>query len=224
MSNIEPRILAQVTGDPALRTLCNGDKPFYIALANTVMGQDIKKGSKEYSIIKKVVLGIMYGQGEYSLSFQLGISVPECKYYITKIYDMFPTILEWKKDLISILWDYGYSCALDGTKRFFHGIYSDSREESSAVREAINHQIQGTAAACNRLSLLYFTRTMKNTDLFYKLFSTVHDEANVLCLQDEAEAITEIMSRTFIEAHKFYLPDINIEMDIKHSQKWGDNK
>lgn len=69
-SKLEPTIMALVTGEEKMAEYFTSGKG-YIGIGEEFFGKTVEKGTKEYTIIKSIVLGIGYGMGAWKLAHDL---------------------------------------------------------------------------------------------------------------------------------------------------------
>jgi len=208
-SQIEPRILASMSGDPILvnNYLESGD--IYTTIGNT-MGVDRKAG-------KVLVLAMMYGVGPDKIASQIGCKVPEAKALLQNFADKFPSVSDYRAKVIGVSRNKGYIATLMGRKRFLPDITSKVPAfRASAERQAFNTRIQGSAADIIKLAMIRAHNTIPKGA---KLILTVHDELVTLtpdALVDKTqEAIREAMEG-------IHFLDVPLVADITVVQRWGE--
>ena len=200
-SQIELRIVAAISGDPAMCEAFQQGKDIHTATAARVYGVDEKDVVKEMRYkAKSVNFGIIYGQGAFGLADNLAISRTEAKEIIDNYKKQFSGIQRYMDDTVNFARENGYVQTLVGRKRWLRDINSSNfTVRGFAERNAINSPIQGTAADMIKLAMVKIHQVFKSAGFKSKMILQVHDELvfDVPVEEvDEAKAlITESMQR-----------------------------
>ncbi|MDC3413939.1 DNA polymerase [Terrihalobacillus insolitus] len=121
-SQIEPRVLAHITGDEDLRKPYKEGYDLYSTLAARTFKLPIEEcgdGSKWRKMMKTGLLAVMYGTSMFTLSKQLEISVEEAEQFIEDFYEAYPKVGEWIKSIHEYVKEHEYVETLYGRKRRF---------------------------------------------------------------------------------------------------------
>jgi DNA polymerase-1 len=155
-SQIELRIVAAISGDPAMCAAFKEGKDIHTATAAKVYNVDEKDVTKEMRYkAKSVNFGIIYGQGAFGLADNLGISRTEAKEIIDNYKKQFANIQKYMDDTINFAREHGYVQTLMDRKRWLRDINSSNfTVRGFAERNAINSPIQGTAADMIKLAMI----------------------------------------------------------------------
>lgn len=210
-SQIEPRIIASMSGDPIMKEnyLTGGD--IYTTVGNT-MGVDRSAG-------KVLVLAMAYGVGPDKISRQIGCSVPEAKALLNDFAAKFPSISDYRAKVIGVARNRGYIATILKRRRYLPEINSRViKLRAGAERQAFNTRIQGSAADIIKLAMINAYELIPKEA---KLILTVHDELVTLTPDYLAEK-TEAAIREAMES--INLLEVPLIADIKVVQKWGDAK
>ncbi len=177
-SQIELRIVAAISGDPAMCEAFKQGKDIHTATAAKVYNVDESEVTKEMRYkAKSVNFGIIYGQGAFGLAENLGISRAEAKEIIDNYKIQFSGIQQYMDDTINFAKANGYVQTLMGRKRWLSDINSlNHTMRSFAERNAINSPIQGSAADMIKLAMISLHARIKKENLRSKLILQVHDE------------------------------------------------
>ncbi len=177
-SQIELRIVAAISGDPAMCDAFIKGKDIHIATAAKVYKVDEKDVTKEMRYkAKSVNFGIIYGQGAFGLADNLGISRTEAKEIIDNYKREFAGIQKYMDDTINFAREHGYVQTLMGRKRWLRDINSSNfTVRGFAERNAINSPIQGTAADMIKLAMIKTHAALKKSKLKSRMILQVHDE------------------------------------------------
>lgn len=123
-SQIEPRVLAHLSGDEELMRPYLEGTDLYSTLAARVFNKPIEEcgdGSKWRKMMKTGLLATMYGTSMFTLSEQLGISVPEAEKFIADFMAAYPKVAQFIKDTHAKVEEKEYVTTLFGRKRRFPG-------------------------------------------------------------------------------------------------------
>ena len=193
-SQIELRILAHLTEDKALCSAFENNVDIHKATASEMYQISVKKVDEDLRRKAKAInFGLMYGQGPYTLSEALGVSVGEAKEIIDNYFKRFKRVKEYIEDVIKKASKTGYVETMFGRRRQIAEIKS-SRFQSKKFGErvAVNTPIQGTASDVVKMAMV----ELRNS-LYSSLLLQIHDELLFECpeelLEEETKQIVEIM-------------------------------
>ncbi len=177
-SQIELRIVAAMSGDPAMCEAFILGKDIHAATASKVYNVEESAVTKEMRYkAKSVNFGIIYGQGAFGLADNLGISRAEAKEIIENYKKQFANIQKYMDDTINFAREHGYVETLMGRKRWLRDINSSNfTVRGFAERNAINSPIQGTAADMIKLAMNKIQPALKKAKMHSKMILQVHDE------------------------------------------------
>lgn len=194
-SQIELRIVAAISGDPAMCDAFRHGKDIHAATAARVYNVEEAAVTREQRYkAKSVNFGIIYGQGAFGLADNLGISRTEAKEIIDNYKKEFASISRYMDDTINFAREHGYVQTLMGRKRWLRDINSSNfTVRGFAERNAINSPIQGSAADMIKLAMSKVHAAMKKANLQSKMILQVHDELIFDALKAEAEALKALI-------------------------------
>ncbi|MBC7829024.1 MAG: DNA polymerase I [Chitinophagaceae bacterium] len=220
-SQIELRIVAAISGDPAMGEAFKQKKDIHTATAAKVYGVGEGEVTKEMRYkAKSVNFGIIYGQGAFGLADNLGITRTEAKQIIDNYKKQFANIQKYMDDTINFAREHGYVQTLMGRKRWLRDINSANFTiRGFAERNAINSPIQGTAADMIKLAMVKIHQVFQERKFKSKMILQVHDELVFDALKEEAEIIQPII----IECMRSALPlpnDVPVEAEIGSGENW----
>jgi DNA polymerase-1 len=220
-SQIELRIVAAISGDPAMCEAFQLKKDIHTATAAKVYNIEEKDVVKEMRYkAKSVNFGIIYGQSAFGLADNLGISRTEAKEIIDNYKKQFSSIQRYMDDTVNFAREHGYVQTLIGRKRWLRDINSSNfTVRGFAERNAINSPIQGTAADMIKLAMVKIHKVFKERGFRSKMILQVHDELVFDALKEEEEIIKPII----IECMRNALPlpnDVPVEAEIGAGQNW----
>ncbi len=194
-SQIELRIVAAISGDPAMCDAFIHGKDIHTSTAAKVFKVEEKDVTKEMRYkAKSVNFGIIYGQGAFGLADNLGISRTEAKEIIDSYKREFAGIQKYMDDTVNFAREHGYVQTLMGRKRWLRDINSSNfTVRGFAERNAINSPIQGTAADMIKLAMIKTHHSLLNSKLKSKMILQVHDELVFDVVKDEVDEIKALI-------------------------------
>ena len=172
-SQLELRILAEITGDTNLKKAFEEDRDIHAITASELFNVPIKEVSPDLRRKSKAVnFGIAYGQGVYGLSETLGVSRAESKEIIENYFKKFKKIKDYMESIQQDLTHKNYVKTLYGRKRYFNvEDFKNPRLKAGIQRAAINAPLQGTASDLVKVAMIEL-----NESLSIPILSQVHDE------------------------------------------------
>lgn len=194
-SQIELRVVAAISGDPAMCEAFKQHKDIHTATAAKVYGVDEAEVTKEMRYkAKSVNFGIIYGQGAFGLADNLGISRTEAKEIIDNYKKEFSGIQQYMDDTINFAREKGYVQTLMGRKRWLRDINSTNfTVRGFAERNAINSPIQGSAADMIKLAMIKLDVELKARQFKSKMILQVHDELVFDVVKEEVEQMKALV-------------------------------
>ncbi|MEP7258666.1 MAG: DNA polymerase I, partial [Flavitalea sp.] len=220
-SQIELRIVAGISGDPAMCEAFRLRKDIHNATAAKVYGIEESAVTKEQRYkAKSVNFGIIYGQGAFGLADNLGISRSEAKEIIDTYKKQFANIQKYMDDTINFARENGFVKTLMGRKRWLKDINSANfTVRGYAERNAINSPIQGTAADMIKMAMIKIHHEFRARKFKSKMVLQVHDELVFDAVKEEADIIKPVILDCMRTA--LILPnDVPVEAEIGGGENW----
>ncbi len=129
--------------------------------------------NKERTMIKRVVFGILYGAGPNKIAETIGVTFEEAKRLILMLYEMFPAIAEYGRQVEREVERFGFVETVFSRRRRFP-LKGLSRHRSRANRQAKNFKIQSTSSDIVLGQLVELDEHLPHT-LGGRTLMTVHD-------------------------------------------------
>ncbi len=147
-SQIELRIMAHLSQDPALLRAFESGADVHRATAAEVFGKPIDAiEAGERRAAKAINFGLMYGMSAFGLAKQLGISRSEAQDYIALYFSRYPGVRDFMETTRQQARDRGYVETVFGRRLYLADIHARNQGlRAGAERAAINAPMQGTAA------------------------------------------------------------------------------
>ena len=218
-SQIELRIVASVAEDPGMMEAFHAGIDIHTATAAKVFGIEVAEVTKEQRYkAKSVNFGLIYGQGAFGLSQNLGIKRGEAKELIDAYFEQFGGVKTYMDDTIKFCREHGYVKTLMGRKRFIPDINSNNQTVVGfAERNAINAPIQGSAADMIKLAMINIHNRFSKMDIGTKMILQVHDELLFDVPKTELEEITAVIKEEMERAMPLKVPVI---AEAGHGDNW----
>eukprot|EP00808_Paulinella_micropora_P031963 g35780.t1 len=154
-SQIELRIMAHISEDPALLAAFAAGADVHAATASEVFNISREKvTSEQRSTAKMINFGLMYGMGTYGLASRLGIKRKVATEYIKTYFARFQGVKRYMEEIRDQAMKKGYVETVFGRRLWIPEIKSTKPAvRGNAERQAINAPMQGTAADLIKLAM-----------------------------------------------------------------------
>jgi DNA polymerase-1 len=217
-SQIELRILAHLSGDPALIKAFKNNEDIHTRTAAEIFGQPLDGVDEDARRMAKAVnFGIVYGLSAFGLSRQLKISPGEAKAFIDQYFDLYKNVKTFMDSTIEEARQCGYTVTMMNRRRYLPDLHSKNRQvRESAERVAINSPVQGSAADMIKLAMIRLHQLLPKQKLKSKMIMQVHDELVFECPVNEKREVEALVKK---EMENVLLMQVPI---IVHSE-WGKN-
>ncbi|ORT51690.1 DNA polymerase I [Vibrio sp. qd031] len=199
-SQIELRIMAHLSGDPALLEAFRDGKDIHAATAAEIMGTTLESVTSEQRRRAKAVnFGLIYGMSAFGLAKQLGIARGEAQHYMDTYFERYPGVLQYMEETRSAAAEQGYVETIYGRRLYLPEIKSpNGMRRKGAERAAINAPMQGTAADVIKKAMLLVDAWLVERDSDdVRMLMQVHDElvfeVKEECLKEVEAKICELM-------------------------------
>ncbi len=147
-SQIELRIMAHLSEDPALLRAFAQGADIHRATAAEVLGKPLETVThEERRAAKAINFGLIYGMGAFGLARQLGIDRGQAQDYIALYFSRYPGVRDYMERTRAQAREQGYVETVFGRRLALEYIHSrNAAQRAGAERAAINAPMQGTAA------------------------------------------------------------------------------
>lgn len=218
-SQIELRLLAEISGDEAMREMFKNGEDIHTATAAKVFGIPKESVTRELrGKAKAVNFGIVYGIGAYSLSQDIEVSLKAAKEYIESYLKSFPGVDEYLKNTVAQAKKNGCTKTAFGRVRPIPELSAQNKNlQAFGERVAMNSPIQGTAADVIKLAMINVRKALKQAGLDAKLILQVHDELIVEASKSDAPRAAEILKYEMEHAADTEVP---LEAEVGMGKTW----
>jgi DNA polymerase-1 len=216
-SQIELRILAEMTSDAHLMRAFEADEDIHLATACIIFGCEPEAVTPEMRRSAKTVnFAVLYGMADFTLSKTLGIDVKQARDYIDTYFARFPTVKAYTESIVTQAREVGYVETMLGRRRYIPDIHNSNYQiRMFAERAAVNSPIQGTAADIIKLAMIKVDRALRGSRA--KMLLQVHDELLFELPPEDVKPIAEIVRR---EMESAYPMRVHLKVDIKTGRNW----
>jgi len=199
-SQIELRVLAHLSKDPALIETFLNDRDIHEETAERVFGNTSTLSKEEKRRRAKIInFSIVYGASAFSLAKELETSISEAQEFIDLYYDKHPKVHTFLERKVKDAQKEGFSETLFGRKRQVPELqHKDKSTQQAGRRIALNTPIQGSAADLMKKAMIDIWREMKKQNSKSKMILQVHDEL-VFEVPDEEKNEMEVLVKERME-------------------------
>lgn len=220
-SQIELRLLAHFCEDPDLINAFRDKEDIHLHTASRIFNLPITMITPAMrSLAKTVNFGIIYGQGPFGLSQQLGISMREASDFIKTYFERYPKILHFLEECKQKAREMGFSTTLTGRQRPIPELNNKNPSmRGAAERLAVNTPLQGTAADLIKLAMIAIDKEIQEKKLSGKMILQIHDELIFEVPDSEIPVFKELIKKKMERVFKLKVP---IEVNIAVGKNWAE--
>ncbi len=207
-SQIELRIMAHISEDPALLRAFERGLDVHKATASEVFGTPVDEVSSEQRRYAKVInFGLIYGMGAFGLASNLGIEQKAAKDFIDKYFARFAGVKRYMDETRVKARELGYVQTVFGRRLWLPEINSgNGPRKAGAERQAINAPMQGTAADLIKLAMIAVQRALDGEQRATRMVMQVHDELVLEVPQSELDWAREAVPRLMAGVAQLKVP------------------
>jgi DNA polymerase-1 len=217
-SQIELRILAEVSDDPAFVHAFQNGEDLHRVTAATMYGVPIDDVTKEQrTAAKRINFGLMYGRGARSLSAQLGTDEERGRQLIDEYFANYPKVQRFlQRTANRAVRDRELRTLAGRVRKFGNVPVADDR--GAMRREAMNYPIQGAASDIAKLALGYVREELEGLDA--RLINCIHDEFVVECREEISGEVSERTRAAMLRAGEEILNRVPVDVEVAVSHEW----
>ena len=218
-SQIELRIMAHISGDPALCRALEEGGDVHRATAAEVFGIAPAEVTEDQRRTAKAInFGLMYGMSGFGLARQLRIARDKAETYVTTYFARYPEVLAYMEQMREQARKRGFVETVFGRRLYIEGISSKNyNQRQYAERTAINAPMQGTAADIIKLAMIEIHRWLKERHPDCALIMQVHDELVLEAPRGKVEEVTEGVRERMVGVAGL---DVPMVVDARHGENW----
>ncbi|MGH7443912.1 MAG: DNA polymerase I [Longimicrobiales bacterium] len=220
-SQIELRILAHMSGDPAFVEAFRSGADIHRQTAAIIFGVELDRVNADMRAAAKTVnFATIYGIGAFALSHQLGTSVAEAREFIDSYFQRFPDVRRYLDTQIEKARERGFVETLSGRRRYIPEIRSSNYNmRQFGERAATNAPVQGTAADIIKIAMIRIQEAI--AEVGARMLLQVHDELVFEAPRVEADSTRTIIQR---EMEGAFPLDVPLEVVTGVGDNWFECK
>ncbi|TMF97585.1 MAG: DNA polymerase I [Chloroflexi bacterium] len=222
-SQIELRIAAHLSGDPKLLGAFAAGQDIHTATAAAVFKIPLEQVNPDQRRLAKVAnFGSIYGQGEYGLSQQLGITGDVAREFLGQYWSTYAHLREYLDEVRRKAREEGFVVSATGRRRAIPDLRSPNYQlRSAAERMAINFPMQSLAADIIKIAMVRLHREIEADEIEGRMLLQVHDELLFEVPHAELDQFAEKVPRVMTGAYEL---ETGIEVEMKVGPNWADMK
>ena len=222
-SQVELRIAAHLSGDPKLLAAFAAGQDIHTATAAAVFKIPIESVDPNQRRLAKVAnFGSIYGQGEYGLSQQLGITGDVAREFLGQYWATYSRLREYLDEVRRKAREEGFVVSATGRRRAIPDLRSPNFQlRSAAERMAINFPMQSLAADIIKIAMVRLHREIEADQIEGRMLLQVHDELLFEVPESELDQFAEKVPRIMTGAYEL---ETGIEVEMKVGPNWADVK
>ncbi len=177
-SQIELRLLAHLSGDPAFVTAFKAGGDIHKQTAAIIFGVELADVTSEMRARAKTInFATIYGQGAHALSRQLKISNAEAKAFIDTYFERFAGVKAFLDQCVVVAKERGYVETLFKRRRYIPELKERNfNMRAFGERVAGNAPIQGSAADLIKIAMIRIHHALADRRIASRMLLQVHDE------------------------------------------------
>jgi DNA polymerase-1 len=220
-SQIELRILAHVSEEPALVDAFRRGEDIHTRTAARILGIDAAQVTPEMRRLAKVVnFGVLYGISGFGLAQAASIERAEAQRFIDDYFATHPRVRAYIDRVVAEGRAQGYVTTLLGRRRYLPELHArNAAARGAAERMAANAPIQGTASDIIKLAMVRLGPALAARGLRSRLVLQVHDELLLEAPADEAEGVAALLPEIMEGVVPLAVP---LRVDVKVGRDWAE--
>jgi DNA polymerase-1 len=219
-SQVEVRIMAELSGDTALKEIFDQGRDFHAETATRMYSVPINQVTPEMRAAAKTLnFGISYGKGIPKIADDLGVSEAEATEFRWKFFEPFAALRRWRSNAGQRAIHKLFSQTLWGRLRYFNSANGKTWEQWQLKNRGINSPVQGTCGDLFKLALHWLSSRLESYDT--KIINLVHDEFVLEAPESEVEEIVPIVKETLESAGRYFIKEVPVVVDIEVRDNWA---
>ncbi|MGI8610348.1 MAG: DNA polymerase I [Candidatus Dormibacteria bacterium] len=220
-SQIELRVLAHLSQDPALVEAFNEGHDIHAVTASVVFNIPLEEVSHDQRRAAKVAnFGVLYGLSASGLQRDLGMPLDEAKQFIAAYFGRFSSVRSFLETIKADAYRTGYVETIMGRRRYLQDLRAaNPMLRSAAERMAINMPFQGSNADIMKVAMVAIRGRMREAGMRSQMILQVHDELVFDVHPDELDALAPVIKREMRDAFELRVP---VGVDVKVGKNWDE--
>ena len=222
-SQIELRLLAHLSNDPAFVSAFQSGGDIHRQTAAIIFGVDVSDVTSEMRARAKTInFATIYGQGANALARQLRIPHAEAKAFIETYFTRFGGVRAYLDSQVAYAREHGYVETIFHRRRYIPELRDRNFNiRAFGERVATNAPIQGSAADLIKVAMIRIHDALRRDGLRGQMLLQVHDELVLEAPPNEADHVTGIVRESMETAAELSVP---LVVDLGVGDNWLDAK
>jgi DNA polymerase I len=219
-SQIELRLMAHLSGDPAMRAAFHEGQDIHDFTARRIfdVGPLADVDPNQRRMAKSVNFGLLYGMSDFGLAQRLEIDRGTAKAMTQAYFDRFPSVRAYIDRSLEEARERGYVETILGRRRYMPDLRAKNYAlRAAAEREATNAPLQGSAADLMKLAMVRLDRRLAAEGLDAIMLLQIHDELIFEVARIDLAAVARIVKDEMEHALELSVP---IEATLKSGRNW----
>ncbi|HKH37358.1 MAG TPA: DNA polymerase [Rubrobacter sp.] len=220
-SQIELRVLAHMTGEPALREAFQKGEDVHALAASRLYGVPPEEVTAEMRRIGKMLnYGVVYGMTGYRLALEAGIDRKEATRFVKRHREQYPAVRAYVERTLREAEEKGYVETPLGRRRYLPDLRAKNRQRREAARRAAqNMPNQGMVAEIIKLAMIRVHARLRKEGMASRMLLQVHDELVLEVPEVELVEAAGLVVREMKHAVELSVP---LEVEVKIGRSWGE--
>jgi len=220
-SQIELRVLAHFTSDPALVKAFAEDRDIHTAVASRIFKvPESEVTSNQRRVAKTVNFGVIYGISPFGLAKSLKVNQAEAAAFIDAYFHEYAGVAAFMTQTLEAAVKNGRVETILGRRRAITGVKNTTgRNMNQPEREAFNAVIQGSAADLIKRAMIGVDRAIREAGLEARMCLQIHDELVFEAPDAEIPRLAELVRTAMTSALELKVP---IHVDVSTGPNWLD--
>jgi DNA polymerase-1 len=220
-SQIELRILAHLSGDPALLDAFTRGEDVHRRTASLIFDVPPEGVDSDMRRVAKTVnFAVIYGMGPQSLAQSIGVTRQQAEKFIREYFADLPKVKQYLETTIKTASERLYVETIFGRRRPLPELASGQQQTRSyAERAAGNAPIQGSAADIMKIAMVRLARELHGCCPEARLLLQVHDELVLEAPRTSLHALAPKLREVMSGAAQLAVP---LTVDVKYGPNWRD--
>ncbi|MEB3196460.1 MAG: DNA polymerase [Candidatus Sericytochromatia bacterium] len=218
-SQIELRILAELSGDAAFRRAFEQELDLHRMTASEMFWVPYEAVTPaQRQAAKGINFGLIYGRGANSLAAELGVTVERARELIQRYFETYRGVDAWLKATAHTAIADRELRSLGGRRARFQFDEHDRAAVAAAERAGKNFPIQATNSDILKQAMVQLPAAL--APLGARLVNCVHDELVVEAPAEAAEATAEAVRNVMVTAARSFLQATPVRVDTQIGDAW----
>ncbi len=220
-SQIELRILAHYSDDPALKRAFDEDRDIHQSVAARIFHVEESAVDETMRRVAKTVnFGVIYGLSPFGLAARLGITQTEAAAFIDAYFQEYAGVDRFITQALEAAQAQGRVETILGRRRPISGIKSTTgRVRNLSERTAVNTIIQGSAADLIKRAMIRIDPALRDQGFRARMLLQIHDELVFEAPEEEIPRLAEMVRREMTGALDLKVP---LKVDLSIGVNWLD--